>query len=417
MRVSYYLTQANHSHIVLERDLIGSSWISKRWDSFTLVTPNWMNRLPGFPHGGSNPDGFLAREEIVKYLEGYAASFNAPIAQGINVARLSKTDDGYRVQTTAGDIHARNVVVCIGYFHEPKLPACASYVDSSIAQVHSCHYRNPDQLPSGGVLVVGSGQSGAQIAEELHEEGRRTVLAVSSAPREPRTYRGKDTNYWFNLMGGFDRPPANPSDPKERYSPNPHCSGKDGGHALNLEKFAEEGIRLVGRVNRAQGTRIEFAPDMIENVRRAAEASIKYMRAIDRLIEERGIDAPEPSLENTDDGTPQRKPELVEIPFLDLKAEGIASIVWATGFRCNFDWIDLSVVDPRGYPLQYRGITPVTGLYFCGLHWMHCLKSRLFFGVGEAAQHVTNHLLSRDRDTPSEAAGRKNRRIPAPRSH
>ena len=133
---------------------------------------------------------------------------------------------------------------------------------------------------------------------------------------------------------------------------------------MNLEKFAEEGIRLVGRVNRAQGTRIEFAPDMIENVRRAAEASIKYMRAIDRLIEERGIDAPEPSLENTDDGTPQRKPELVDIPFLDLKAEGIASIVWATGFRCNFDWIDLSVVDPRGYPLQYRGITPFTGLYF-----------------------------------------------------
>lgn len=401
LAVSYYLTRANHAHIVLERDGIGSSWLSKCWDSFTLVTPNWMNRLPGFPCQGSNPDGFLTRAEIVGYLEAYAASFDAPIVHGANATRLSRKNDGYHVQTTVGDIHARNVVICCGYFHEPKLPACAGDIDDSIVQVHSCQYRNPDQLPPGGVLVVGSGQSGAQIAEELHGGGRQTFLAVSSAPREPRTYRGKDTNYWFDLMGGFDRPPEDPSDPKGRYRPNPHCSGKDGGHALNLEKFAEDGILLVGRVKGAQGTRIEFAPDMIENVRRAAVASIEYMRAIDRLIEARGIQAPDPSPENTDDGTPPRAPELVNIPFLDLKAEGITSIVWATGFRCNFDWVDLPVLDPRGYPLQDRGITPFTGLYFCGLHWMYSLKSGLFFGVGEAAQHVTSHLLSGDRAAAS----------------
>ena len=301
------------------------------------------------------------------------------------------------MQTTIGDIHTRNVVVCTGYFHEPKLPAYADCIDNSIVQVHSCHYRSPDRLPPGGVLVVGSGQSGAQIAEELHQAGRRTVLAVSSAVREPRTYRGKDTNHWFDLMGDFDRPPEDPFDPKERYRPNPHCSGKDGGHALNLEKFAEDGILLVGRVNGARGTRIEFAADMIENVRSADKASIEYMRAIDGLIEKRGIDAPEPSSENTDDGAPQSKPALVEISFLNLNSEVISSIVWASGFRCNFDWIDLPVLDPRGYPRQNRGVTPFPGLYFCGLHWMYCLKSGLFFGVGEAAQHVTSHLLSRNR--------------------
>ena len=222
LAVSYYLTQSNHSHVVLERDRIGSSWITNRWDSFTLVTPNWMNRLPGFPYQGRNSNGLLTRDEIVQYLQAYAASFSAPVLQGVKATRLYKPDDGFHVQTTAGDIHAHNVIVCIGSFHEPKLPACAGYIDNSITQVQSCQYRNPDQLPPGGVLVVGSGQSGAQIAEELHEAGRRTVLAVSSAVREPRTYRGKDTNHWFDLMGGFDRPPEGPSEPKERYRPNPH---------------------------------------------------------------------------------------------------------------------------------------------------------------------------------------------------
>ena len=148
LAVSYYLTQANHSHVVLERDRIGSSWISKRWDSFTLVTPNWMNRPPGFPYQGSDPDGFLARDEIVEYLEHMLPASMRPSPKGCNATRLCKTDDSYRVQTPAGDIHARNVVVCIGYFHEPKLPACADRIGGSIVQVHSCHYRNPDQLPA-----------------------------------------------------------------------------------------------------------------------------------------------------------------------------------------------------------------------------------------------------------------------------
>jgi putative flavoprotein involved in K+ transport len=257
-------------------------------------------------------------------------------------------------------------------------------------------------------LVVGSGQSGAQIAEELHSAGRKVVLSVSSAVREPRTYRGKDTNHWFHLMGGFDRPPV---DPGLRYRPNPHCSGKNGGHAINLEKFAEDGIALVGRLTDARGTRIEFADDMIENVRGADRASTEYMRAIDSFIEEHGIDAPEASAENTDDGTPREKPNLAEMRSLELKASGIASVVWATGFRCNFDWIDLPVQDPSGYPIQDQGVTPIAGLYFCGLHWMNNLKSGLLFGVGEAARHVAGHLLAGARHSAS--LKQLDRRVPA----
>ncbi|HSM40323.1 MAG TPA: NAD(P)/FAD-dependent oxidoreductase, partial [Afifellaceae bacterium] len=335
LSVSYWLKKAGHPHIVLERDTIGCAWIDKRWESFCLVTPNWMLRLPGFAYVGDDPDGFLLRDEIVDYLKDYAASFDPPLREGVAVRRLSYTPEGYAVETASGTIQARNVVVCVGYFHEPKLPPCAAAIDDAIFQVHSCHYKAPGQLPEGGVLVVGSAQSGAQIAEELHEAGRPVWLSVSSAVREHRWYRGRDNNYWYDLMGGFDKSFTDPSDPRERYTPNPHCSGKNGGRALNLEKFAADGIRLVGRVRDADGTMIAFDTNMIENVRKADRASKDYMRSIDRLIAELRIDAPAAGPGNTDDGEPDEKPELVETKSLDLAAEGIGSIVWATGFQGN----------------------------------------------------------------------------------
>lgn len=396
LSVSYLLKEANQDHIVLEADRIGSSWLNKRWDSFCLVTPNWMVQLPGFPYKGADPDGFLARDEIVDYLRGYAAAFKPPLQEGVSVTHLAKTSEGFVASTTAGTIRARNVVVCAGYFHDAKLPRAAEKLDGSIVQLHSRDYKSSDQLPDGGVLVVGSGQSGAQIAEELREAGRSVWLSVSSAVREFRTYRGKDNNYWYDLMGGFDRTFADPSDQRERYRPNPHCSGKNGGHALNLEKFAEDGIKLVGRVRDARGSVIEFNPDLVENVKRADKASKDFMRAIDEMIVERGIEAPLPSKDNTDDGNPDTAPALEEMLALDLRDEKVSCIIWATGWSCDFSWIDLPFLDARGYPEQKRGVTKHPGLYFCGLHWMHTLKSGLFFGVGEDAERVTKHLLARN---------------------
>lgn len=406
LSVSYHLTRAGHRHVVLERDRIGASWASRRWDSFTLVTPNWMNRLPGFPYRGPDPDGFLARDEVVAYLEDYAASFGAPVRLGVRATRLSRRPDapGYRVETSRGALAARNVVVTTGFFHTPKVPTFAGRIAPGILQVPSSAYRNPGALPPGAVLVVGSAQSGCQIAEELHEAGREVYLCVSRAPREPRRYRGRDINHWIECMGGFDRTFADPADPVERYRANPHCSGKNGGHAINLRALAARGITLMGRVTDADGDRLRFAPDLAANVAAADRASRELMRAVDDHIAAAGLDAPAPDAANTDDGDGAGAPDPAEIAELDLAARGVSTIVWATGFACDFSWIDLPILDRRGYPVQDRGVTPHPGLYFCGLHWMHCLKSGLLFGVGDGARHVARHLLGRGRRAGPAAA-------------
>jgi len=405
LAVSYYLTQANNPHIVLEQDRIGSSWISKRWDSFTLVTPNWMNRLPGFPYSGPDPDGFLSRDEIVDYLEKYASSFNAPIKLGVRAMRLYRQPDeaGYCVETNQGNFAVKNVVIATGFFHKPKVPAFAERISPSIEQLPSSAYKSPGSLQSGAVLVVGSAQSGCQIAEELHEAGRKVYLCVGHAPREPRRYRGKDINYWFDKMGGFDRTFEDPSNPVERYRANPHCSGKNGGHAINLRDFAANGITLLGRATGADGLRLALVPDLEENLAKADKASLDLMESVDEYIAAAGLRVPLPDEKNTDDGGAEAMPKLDDIAELNLAERGISTIVWATGFTCDLAWIDLPVLDERGYPVQDRGVTPHPGFYFCGLHWMHCLKSGLFFGVGEAAQHVTCHLLGRDRSAASAA--------------
>jgi len=394
LSISYCLQQAGQPHIVLEKDCVGSSWTNRRWDSFCLVTPNWMLRLPGYHYQGDDPDGFIKRDEIVDYLESYAATFKPSIYMGVAATRLYRDENGFVVETTSGNVRTKSVFLCVGYFHEPNLPAYSSNLDQSILQIHSRDYKNPDRLPEGGVLVVGSGQSGAQIAEELHEAERQTWLAVSSAVREPRSYRGKDTNYWYDMMGGFAKTFSDIDDPKERYTPNPHCSGKNGGHALNLEKFAQDGINLAGRVSNIEGTVVSFQDNLVNNVDRADTASREYMQSIDNLINDKHLKAPEISQTNTDDGVPDQKPVLQEHDHLDLKQHGINSIVWATGFHGNYDWIDFPVLDKRGYPDQRRGVTNIPGLYFCGLHWMHCLKSGLFFGVGDDADYVVTHFVN-----------------------
>ena len=393
LAASYYLTQAGHPHVVLERDRVAASWRTGRWDSFTLVTPNWMIRLPGFEPCGLDPDGFIGRDDLVALLEDYAASFDAPVASGVGVGRLSRSGDGFRLDTTAGILTAQNVIVCTGYFHEARLPNCAFRIAPAIHQVHSSCYRRPEDLPPGGVLVVGSGQSGCQIAEELLRSGRQTTLSVGAAPREPRRYRGRDINYWVSRMGGFDRPLLDPADPQERYRPNPHCSGVRGGHALNLEALALDGMRLVGPLQGAKGTTLRFAPELIANVRRADAASKALMREIDRFIEKRAVAAPLPNAENSDDGRRGVHPLLTETTELDLLEEDIETIVWATGFSCDFSWIDFPACDVQGYPIQRRGVSPLRGLYFCGQHWLHSLGSGLLYGVGETARHVTGHLL------------------------
>jgi putative flavoprotein involved in K+ transport len=396
LSVSYFLKRENRPHIVLEKDCVGSTWKRKRWDSFTLVTPNWMNQLPDFGYRGSDPDGFLLRDEVVQYLQDYARFFDAPVECGVTANRVSRNPDGsaYRVETTSGTYEARNVVVTTGYFNRDRTAPFAGAIPKSVVQIHSGEYRKPGLLAPGAVLVIGSGQSGCQIAEDLQEAGRDVYLSVGGAGRQPRRYRGKDICWWLAQAGVYNRSFQDPANPVERYQPNPHCSGKGGGHALNLEKFAASGITLLGRVTGLQASRLVLAPDIRDAVSKADQFSKKLMKLVDGFIDAAKLQVPAPSDDNTDDGTPRQPAQIEEIRELDLAARGITTIIWAAGYTCDFSWIDLSVFDDRGYPLQQRGVCDLPGLYFCGLHWLHCLKSGLIFGAGEDAQHVTRHLLS-----------------------
>ncbi len=395
LSVSYFLKQGKRPHVVLEQDRVGSTWQLKRWDSFTLVTPNWMNQLPDFPYRGPDPDGFLSRDEVVRYLQDYARFFEAPVECGVKADRVGRKpgDSAYWIETTSGDYEARNVVVTTGYFSKERIPAFAGSIPKSVVQIHSSQYRNSASLAPGAVLVVGSGQSGCQIAEDLQESGRAVYLSVGGAGRQPRRYRGKDICGWLAQMGIYNRTFQDPANPAERYQPNPHCSGKNGGHALNLEKFAATGMTLVGRAVAAQGSRLVLAPDVLQAVSKADQFSKRLMKMVDGYIEAASLQIPGPSDENTDDGTPRELARIEEIRELDLVERGITTIVWAAGYTCDFSWIDLPIFDDRGYPLQNRGVCELPGVYFCGLHWMHSLKSGLIFGAGEDALHVTQDLL------------------------
>jgi len=391
LAMSYLLTQHNRPHIILEQaSQVADTWRSHRWDSFTLLTPNWQLQLPGFAYQGDHPDSFSTRPEIVDYLERYAASFNPPIRFGVRVTGVDPIDAGYRVQTTTGDFETANVIVATGIYQQPKIPAFAAKLPPEIRQLHSGEYRNPENLPPGAVLVVGSAQSGAQIAEELYQSGRKVYLCVSSTSgRLPRRYRGKDCAVWLNQMGFFDRRVDKLPSPKAKFAGAPHFSGKDGGHSLNLHQFARDGVTLLGRMTDAQGDKVFFAPDLKENLAKADQFEANIVKNIDDLIAKNAIDAPLETLPVFRDGF-----EAEIITELDLKAAGITSTIWANGYVFDFSWIHLPVLDDDGYPVQTRGVSAHPGLYFVGLHWLYTFKSGLFFGVGEDAAHVAGHLAA-----------------------
>lgn len=393
LAISFLLSEAGVDHVILEREAIAARWRS-RWDSFTLVTPNWMIRLPGAEYSGPDADEFMPRDEVVDYLEHYAASFSAPVRLATEATQVeTNTNDGYVIQTNDGPITTRAVVVASGSFATPRRPRIGE-LRPEVADVHSSQYRNPDSLPPGGVLVVGSGQSGAQIAEELHEAGRRVVLSVSRAPRLPRRYRGRDVTRWIVEMGVFDIPAERLESPAQRFAASAHASGKRGGHTLNLHRFARDGITLVGRVNSIADGVVGFADDLATNLTRADEASAGIRRAIDGYIAERTIDAPPVDEENTDeyygdDGFRQRA-----VHEIDLATERLGSVIWSAGYGFDFSWVEPVTLDDWGYPVQRRGVTDAPGLYFLGLHYLHTPTSGLMFGVGDDARNVVSYLLA-----------------------
>lgn len=395
LSASHELRRRGIDHVVLERNEgPGGSW-GGRWESFCLVTINENCRLPGFPYDRDDPEGFMTRDQIVAYLARYAAFFAAPVEYAVDVLaiRPGSGRDRWLLSTSAGDVTTKNVIVATGPFQWPKLPPWAQLLPARLLQLHSAHYVSPDRLPDGPVLVVGTGQSGAQIAEELAESGRDVYLGVSRCGRRPRRYRGRDITAWAALIRchaieqGTLRTVGELESPRERFTCNPHLSGKNGGHEINLRKLALNGVTLLGRPSGVRAATLQLEPDLLANLDRADLAAAESRRTIDEFIAARGLDAPgeivvDPAL-----------PDPRVVPELDLDDARIAAVIWATGYRLDFSWIEVpGLCDDHGYPWHQRGITPFPGLSFLGLPWLHSEASSLLLGMEADAPDLVETL-------------------------
>ena len=392
--MSWHLQAAGRSHVVLDRrETLGGGW-QDRWDGFVLVGPNWTTGLPGFPYEDRDPDGFMPRDAVAARMRRYAEVIGAPVVRSTAVERLSA--DGasgrrFHLETSQGPVDVDDVIVATGAFHRPGIPAAANGLRSDIFQVHSHDYRNPEQLPPGGVLVVGSGQTGCQLAEELRDAGRSVTLAVGRCGRAPRRYRGHDVFWWLRQLAvrgpdlGTPLPSVDQlSERRLRFACNPHVSGHNGGHETNLRQMALDGIRLAGRLTGMDESRVTFAPDLAESLTFADTFFDTRFRALcDTFAEKAGIDA------GPDDRVwPSYEPP--EVTQLDLAAEGIGTVLWTTGFKPDYGWLDLPILDEFGVPRHIRGVSDVDGLTFIGLLWQHNNASANLTGVAIDAAYLAS---------------------------
>jgi putative flavoprotein involved in K+ transport len=391
LSMSYCLKERGIQHLVFERDRIGESWRTKRWDSFCLVTPNWQCKLPGFNYSGSDPHGFMKKDEIVTYIEEYAKSFQPPLHEGVTVNRLKKNDAGvFELSTTIGEYTADQVVIATGGYQEGKMPRIAERFAEHIFQVHSSDYKNGSMLPPGEVLVVGSGQSGCQIAEDLHLEGRKVHLCVGSAPRTARRYRGRDVVDWLHDMGYYNKPVhEHPLKERVRAKANHYVTGRDGGRDIDLRKFATEGMQLYGRLLEMKQGKLTFGDDLKQNLDRADEVANSIKATIDKYINSMHITAP-----SEEPYKPLWEPEQT-VKELELDNSGITSIVWCVGFTADYSWIEVPIFDGKGYPSHQRGVSTVPGIYFLGLPWQYTWGSGRFSGVAQDARYLAGYIEAR----------------------
>ena len=391
LAVSYFLNQNNSEHIILEQaPQVGDAWRNHKWDSFALVTPNWMIKMPGAEYQGSNPDGFFSRSEIVKYFEQYIEHYKLPVHFNVQVTSVELKNGVYLVKTNKGNYNAANVVIATGSFQQPRILPFASQLSQDILQFHSSEYFNPEMLPPGGVLIIGSAESGCQIAEELYQDGRKVFLSIGSTGRLPRRYRDKDVMWWLNEAGFFDRTVEMLRSPQEKFIGYPQLSGKDGGHTLNLYQFLRDGVVLLGHLRDIQGNKIFLVNDVKESLHKVDKYERNTLKYIDETIKRKGINAPKEDIPKQHDG------HLIElITELDLKAAGITNLIWATGYKFDYRLVKLSVFDEDGYPIQDRGVSSFPGLYFIGLSWLHKNKSALLFGIGEDAEFIARNIMER----------------------
>jgi putative flavoprotein involved in K+ transport len=387
--MSHRLKQRGLSHLVLERHRIAERWRSERWDGLKFQFPNWSVELPEFAFPQTEPDAFASATEIVDFIDAYAAFVAPPIRCGVEVMRLRRGDgsSSFIAETAGGTIEAENVVVATGPYQRAVMPDLLR--DHPVFQVHASRYQNPDQLPPGAVLVVGAGASGAQIAEELHRAGRRIFLSVGRHRRMPRRYRGHDLTWWFGALGLFQTT----AEKRGPVQTNPVITGAYGGHTVDFRRFAADGITLLGRVKAARDGAIEIAPGLAEDLVNGDASYLTFLEMLDAHVERRALNLPEDPAARAI----LSDPPCITAPLqrLDLRAENVSAVIWATGYAVDFGWIDIPVLDVSGEPVHRNGISNVPGLYFLGLHWLSTRKSAFLSGVGDDAAVLADHIAAR----------------------
>jgi putative flavoprotein involved in K+ transport len=385
-------------HVVLERGGIGERWRSERWDSLRLLTPRWQARLPGWSYDGPDPDGYMGRTEVIDYLVRYADSFGAPIETGVTVTSVARHPLGFRVDTSEGSWTSSNVVLATGDCDTPYVPPLAEGLSPRLHQVVPSRYKNPAQLPKGGVLVVGASATGIQLASEIHASGRPVTLSVARHTRMPRTYRGRDILYWLDTMGVFDeRADAVQDLETSRSQPSLQLIGTPDRRTIDLGVLMAEGIRLVGSTASTEGTSAAFADDLIETTVAADVKLARTLIRIDRFIASSGLEA---EAEPAEPFVPIRAPDAPT--SLDLQAEGIRTVLWATGFKREYPWLHIPILDGRGEIRHRGGVTPDPGLYVMGLRFLRRRNSSFIDGQAKDAVELADHILAR-RGQPSLA--------------
>jgi putative flavoprotein involved in K+ transport len=390
LAMSHHLSQFGREHLVLERRRIAERWRSERWDSLTFQSPNWNLQLPGFALRTRAPDAFAPRDDVVRFIESYAAFIRAPLRSGVAVDAVRRKPGSTRlmIETAAGLIEAKNVVIATGPYQMPINPLP---IARATLHLHSSHYRNPESLPAGAILVIGTGNSGCQIAEELCNAGRRVYLSVSRHRRAPRRYRGKDYVWWQKQLGEADTTVER----RQPEQPTRLVTGVAGGHDVDLRRLAKDGVVLLGSMLGGRDDQLAIAADLRENLVWGDASFVSFKRQADEHSARNGLDLP-PADERTE-FLPDPKEVTDPILSLDVRSAGISTIIWANGFRYDFDWIDLPVfVAGRNgsgrVPVHERGTTRVPGIYFLGLPWLHKYKSALLHGVGEDAGYLAEQI-------------------------
>jgi putative flavoprotein involved in K+ transport len=390
LAVSHLLGIAGADHVVLERDRTAARWDSHAWQSLRLLTPNWLSRLPDHRYRGPDPDGFMHAAEVGDYLRCYAATSAAPVTEGVEVLSVRRSGGVYRVVTTGGTWTAATVVVATGWCDLPHVPHLASRLDSRITQLTPATYRASDQLPDGGVLVVGASASGVQLADELAADGRRVTLAAGSHSRVPRTCRARDIYWWLDAMGVLDRGlEGHPRPDAARGEPSLQLSGRPGGHDVDLAALQARGVELAGRLTAIDGQRVRLAEDLAVTTRAADERLGRLLRRIGAFADSTGIAAElgheEPVREARVTGAPTE---------LDLRHAGIATFIWATGYRRAYPWLHVPVLDRDGDIRHASGTTAMPGLYVVGMRWQTRRASSFLDGVRHDATMVVSRILA-----------------------